>query len=175
MQSFFSLTILRNYLERKKFAAVFLLLAIVSVTFLFVGSSSAQTLDPIFQISRVAVSELGSNIFVLNGDSTISIYDADKEVFSISRKTIPIPFSGAVFSIIVAPSGNYFATVAANNNNFFLSVFETQSFISLTNTKEIFSTIIKRDGNGGNFSGMFKCSYNKIVYLLKPTRRNLAI
>src|SRR3989344_8390357 len=80
-----------------------------SIVSFFPGSASAVEKIPSAVSKIVEINEDGSRLFILHGDNTVSIYDAERKSFLVSRKRVFGLTNGIM--IYPAPSGRKFLLV----------------------------------------------------------------
>lgn len=95
---------------------LFIIIAIAVVSLGTPYGVFAQTdsvLPPIERAVSMAMDESRSNIFVLNRDHTISVYDSSSDRFVVSRKSIPNLDQKNPFRLIISPDGSFIAFFSA--------------------------------------------------------------
>src|SRR3989338_1989500 len=94
----------------------FIIVCAISVAFFVVSPDIfAQTdnaLPPIERAVAMAMDESRSQIFVLNRDHTISVYDFSSDKFVISRKSIPNLNQKNPIRLFISPDGSSIAFFA---------------------------------------------------------------
>ncbi|KKU02985.1 MAG: hypothetical protein UX06_C0046G0001, partial [Candidatus Giovannonibacteria bacterium GW2011_GWA2_45_21] len=50
----------------------------------FILDSLAESDSPVSRIKQIAAAEKSGNIFILNGDSSVTVYDIEKKEFLVS-------------------------------------------------------------------------------------------
>src|SRR3989344_7177471 len=94
----------------KRYHFFIIVCAISIASFVVSPDIFAQTnnaLQPIERAVAMAMDESRSQIFVLNRDHTISVYDFSSDTFVISRKSIPNLKNP--FELLVSPDGTFVA------------------------------------------------------------------
>lgn len=125
--------------------------------------SLAENDSPVSRIKQIAVAEKSGDVFVLNGDGTVAIFDSEKKEFLASPgKTTPRKTD----FLAVSPSGEYFAGITVNQFNTSVYVYDTKSYLSspdgALNTNSFYN--LPRKGAGSSALGMFSPG-EKVLYV----------
>ena len=129
----------------------------------FILDSLAESDSPVSRIKQIAAAEKSGNIFILNGDSSVTVYDIEKKEFLVSPgKTTPRQTD----FLAVSPSGEYFAGVTVNEFNLQVYVYNTKSYLSspegALNADSFYN--FPRKGRGSRVFGLFSPD-EKVFYL----------
>jgi len=141
-----------------------LLFLVGALTFsFFIPDSLAESDSPVSRIKQIAAAEKSGNIFILNGDNSVTVYDVEKKEFFVSSsKAVPRQTD----FLVASPSGEYFAGVAMNEFNLQVYVYNTKSYLSSPEgalTADSFYNF-SRKGRGSRALGLFSPN-EKVFYL----------
>src|SRR3989344_6602792 len=106
---------------------LFLLFLVGALTFfIFTNDSLAETDPSVFGIKQMAAAEKSGDIFILNGDGDVAIYDIKKKEFLASSvNTSP----SRIDLLMPSPSGEYFAGVTINQLDLLISIYNTDNYL----------------------------------------------
>ncbi|MBI4114263.1 MAG: hypothetical protein HY445_00280 [Candidatus Niyogibacteria bacterium] len=116
----------------------FIIVCAISAAFFVVPPNVFAKIDnavpSIERAVAMAMDESHSQIFVLNRDSTISIYDFKSDTFVISRKSIPN--LSKPFTLFVSPDGSFVAFFSSIQSlSFTVSIFKTNDILTSDSPK----------------------------------------
>ena len=141
-----------------------LLSLIGALTFsFFTHDSLAESDSPVSRIKQIVAAEESGDIFILNNDNSVTIYDIQKKEFLVpSAKNTPYETG----LLVVSPSGEHFAGITVNEFNLLVRVYDTKSYLlspdSASETVSVFN--FPRKGRGSRVWGMFSPD-EKVFYL----------
>ena len=129
----------------------------------FIQDSLAESDSPVSRIKQIVAAEESGNIFILNGDNSVTVYDIEKKEFFVSPgKTAPRQTD----FLVASPSGEYFAGVTINEVNLQVYVYNTKSYLlspdGALNADSFYS--FPRKGRGSRAWGLFSPD-EKVFYL----------
>ncbi|MFY9462439.1 MAG: YncE family protein [Candidatus Sungiibacteriota bacterium] len=131
-------------------------------------------------INAVVVPEKSNEVFILNNDRSLSVYDVEKRTFGVFNAS----FSSAVDKIVVSPTGKSLAVIGTYANNISVSVYLASDLISAQESSPAAGVYaLARTGRGSLVVGMFSSDEKKLyiadtlgkkIYSIELEKRGLS-
>ncbi len=92
---------------------------------------AAQETPTNIQIQSIAVSPDGDKVFILNDDSTVSVYDISQEKFIVSNEVVFLPTVGKSIptNVVISPLGHHFLVGGSDSEFYHFAVYATDDFL----------------------------------------------
>ena len=107
-----------------------------------IPSEARAQQSPVFRIKHAAYHREQSLLYVLNGDSTISAYDAAREEFVVARKALSRDYN----YITVSPSGRSIAFVSTQADRTIIDIVVAESILKNSLPKSVQRFGVERTG-----------------------------
>lgn len=115
----------------------------------------AETLSPVSEAKDIVVAEDSGNVFILNGDGTISIYDPKNNVFILARA----PLSGTegleIVSLVASRSGKYVVALAVDAITIRAVLYDIELLSGSAQLRNVNFYDLPRSGRGSLVLGKF--------------------
>lgn len=119
---------------------------------LFAHKIFAQGVSSSFMLKQIEVAGDTGNVFFLNHDGKIGVYDISSEKLSVaSAGSIPAFYNQPMDAFIISPSGKRFAALLLGDSLIRVALYDTTSFLASSNgaSQTEFSYVLPRSGGWG--------------------------